>query len=134
MPTFTISEVSKKTGFSYDTIRYYEKIGLISRTKRKDNGQLEFDGHALERLIFINCLKRTEMPLKEIQRYMNLVDEQNLESCYVMLEDHKQNIESQIEERHETLRKIQFKLDNFNRLKNNRDLDELVRLNKSIDV
>ena len=125
---FAIAEISKKTGLSYDTIRYYEKIGLIPRTKRKDNGQREFDKLDLDRLIFINCLKLTDMPLKEIQRYMNLVNEQDLESCYAMLDEHKRSIESQMAEINETLRIINFKLDNFNRMKNG-DLEEIVSVN-----
>jgi len=135
IPTFAISEVSKKTGLSYDTIRYYEKIGLIPPTKRKKNGQLEFQKLDVERLVFINCLKRTDMPLKEIHRYMTLINEQDLDSCYAILNKHKQHIESQIAETNETLKMINFKLENFKELKINGALEAVARLNTNdVDV
>ncbi|MFF2093365.1 MerR family transcriptional regulator [Paenibacillus sp. NPDC058174] len=120
MPNIGIAEVSKKSGLSYDTIRYYEKIGLIPRVIRKENGQLEFDEHIFDRLFFINSLKRTGMPLKEIQRYMNSVKVQDTDSCYAILKEHKCNIELQVAEINETLKVINFKLDNFERLKNSK--------------
>ncbi len=36
--TFTIKQAAEQTGISEDTIRYYEKIALLSRAERKDNG------------------------------------------------------------------------------------------------
>jgi DNA-binding transcriptional MerR regulator len=47
-PTFSIAEISKRTGLSYDTIRYYEKIGLLPPAKRKENGQREYDAQNYE--------------------------------------------------------------------------------------
>ncbi|NHN33438.1 MerR family transcriptional regulator [Paenibacillus agricola] len=49
-----------------------EKIGLLPPVKRKENGQKEYDKLDLDRFIFITHLKRTNMPLKEIERYMTL--------------------------------------------------------------
>ncbi|GGG78806.1 MerR family transcriptional regulator [Paenibacillus radicis (ex Gao et al. 2016)] len=129
MPKLAIAEVSHKSGLSYDTIRYYEKIGLIPRAKRKENGQLEFDENVVDRLYFINCLKRTDMPLKEIQQYMNSVNEQDTDSCYAMLKEHKRNIELQVDEINETLKIINYKLDNFERLKNSQHTAALAHAN-----
>jgi DNA-binding transcriptional MerR regulator len=97
-PTFSIAEISKKTGLSYDTIRYYEKIGLLPPVKRKENGQKEYEKLHLDCFIFITRLKRTHMPLKEIERYMTLASAQNYESCYSVLNEHKLKIESQLAE------------------------------------
>ncbi|MGO4273718.1 MerR family transcriptional regulator, partial [Paenibacillus sp. TAF58] len=58
-PTFSIAEISQKSGLSYDTIRYYVKIGLLPAAKRKENGHREYGRTHLERLIFISHLKRT---------------------------------------------------------------------------
>ncbi|ANS75653.1 hypothetical protein AWM70_14470 [Paenibacillus yonginensis] len=43
LQTCTIAELSRSTGFSYDSIRYYEKIGLLPPAKHKKNGQKEYD-------------------------------------------------------------------------------------------
>jgi hypothetical protein len=47
-------------------------------------------------------LKRINMPLKEIERYMSLASAQNYETCYSVLYKHKLKIESQIDEMHAT--------------------------------
>jgi DNA-binding transcriptional MerR regulator len=112
-PTFTIAEISKRTGLSYDTIRYYEKIGLLPPVKRHENGHKEYDKLHLDRFNFISRLKQTHMPLKEIKRYLALASAQNYESCYSVLNEQKLNIESQIAEMHATLEMVNYKLDHF---------------------
>ncbi|MCL6458067.1 MAG: MerR family transcriptional regulator [Gorillibacterium sp.] len=112
-PTFSIAEVSERTGLSYDTIRYYEKIGLLPPAKRKENGQREYDKLDLDRFTFVTHLKRTHMPLKEIERYMVFSSEQNYEGCYNVLYEQKLKIESEMAEMHATLGIMNYKLDHF---------------------
>jgi DNA-binding transcriptional MerR regulator len=112
-PIFSIGEVAQRTGLSYDTIRYYEKIGLLPRAKRKDNGQRAYSKLDLDRFIFITHLKRTHMPLKDIERYMAMATEQQYESCYEVLHEHKHKIEEQLAEMQATLEMIKYKLNHF---------------------
>lgn len=69
--TYNIGTFSKLTGFSIDTIRYYEKQGIIL-TKRDHNNRRIFDEKDVEWLIFIRKLKQTGMKLKDIQTYSKL--------------------------------------------------------------
>lgn len=117
-PTFSIAEVSKRTGLSYDTIRYYEKLGMLTPVKRKENGQKEYEQQHLDRFIFITHLKRTHMPLKEIKKYLILAFSQDYENCYSVLYEHKLKIESQIAEMEATLEIMNYKLDHFRELMN----------------
>ncbi|MBP2660117.1 MAG: hypothetical protein H6Q69_3149 [Firmicutes bacterium] len=120
--TFLISEISKLTGLGYDTIRYYEKIGLLKTEKRKVSGRREYNKLDLECLIFITHLKRTNMTLKEIEVLMSKVSTENYANCYSILCDHKLKIESQIEEMNATLGIINNKINHFkNLIKNNND-------------
>lgn len=112
-PTYSIAEISGKTGLSYDTIRYYEKIGLIPTIRRSKNGQREYDKEDLSRIIFVTKLKRTNMPLKEIERYMTLASAHDYESCYRILNEHKRQIESQINDMQEALSVMNFKLTHY---------------------
>ncbi len=112
-PTFSIAEISKSTGLSYDTIRYYEKIGLLPPVNRKENGQLEYEKSDLDRLIFITHLKKTNMPLKEIERYMTWASDQNYVSCYSVLYEHKLKIEAQMKEIQTTLEFMNYKMEHF---------------------
>lgn len=68
---FTISDVAKKTGLSQDTIRYYEKIKLLPPAKRNEHNKRQYIQMDIDRILFINHLKRTQMPLKQIREYEN---------------------------------------------------------------
>lgn len=68
---YGIGEFSELTGFSIDTLRYYEKQGIIL-PKRDHNNRRIFDEKDVEWLVFIRKLKLTGMKLKDIQTYSQL--------------------------------------------------------------
>jgi DNA-binding transcriptional MerR regulator len=115
--TFTIAEISKKTGLSQDTFRYYEKINILPSPKRSRNGQREYVRLDLDRALFVTHLKRTHMPLKKIQEYMKNSFEKNDDQCYNMLDEHKNKIEAQITEMLATLDILNYKLNHFQEIK-----------------
>ncbi|MDU0201808.1 MerR family transcriptional regulator [Paenibacillus sp. MAH-36] len=112
-PTFSIADISDRTGLSYDTIRYYEKIELMPTIRRSKTGQREYDQEDLSRIIFVTKLKRTNMPLKEIERYMTLAANHEYESCYRILKEHQLKIEAHINEMQEALSVMNFKLSHY---------------------
>jgi DNA-binding transcriptional MerR regulator len=67
-----ISEVSDKTNISINTLRYYEKVGLLLNIQRDNSGQRTFDHTDLEFLTWIKRLKYTGMPLAEIKKFTKL--------------------------------------------------------------
>ncbi|MBE9051631.1 MerR family transcriptional regulator [Nostocales cyanobacterium LEGE 11386] len=69
-----IGELSQKTGLSKDTIRFYEKMGLITASKREAGTRLykEFTPETVERLLLINQGKGLGFTLREIKQ---LIDE-----------------------------------------------------------
>lgn len=71
-----IGELSAKSGFSRDTIRYYEKIGLIQITvrERRNNNYKEYSLEILHRLETIKQLKQFGFTLNEIAELLNLMD------------------------------------------------------------
>lgn len=77
-----INEVSKMTGFSKDTIRYYEKIGLIelNRNNRSSGSYRHFGKREIEKLRQIKLLKEFGFTLKEI-RYLFRLGESDLARC-----------------------------------------------------
>ena len=112
-PVYTISDISERTGLSLDTIRYYEKIGLLPAARRGSSGQREYGRNDLDRFIFVTHLKKTNMPLKEIERYMTCSAGQDFEGCYKVLHDHKLSIESQMADMQAALEKVNYKLHYF---------------------
>jgi DNA-binding transcriptional MerR regulator len=68
----TIGELSRRTGVSIDTLRYYERIGLLPRPGRDAGGRRVYDDTFLAWLAFLGRLKATGMPLTEARRYAEL--------------------------------------------------------------
>lgn len=62
-----IGQASRRSGFSPDTLRYYDKIGLLPRIGRDAGGRREYDQHDLERLAFIQRAKSVDFSLDEIR-------------------------------------------------------------------
>jgi Cd(II)/Pb(II)-responsive transcriptional regulator len=69
-----IKELARATGVDLETIRYYEKQGLLPQPARRDNGYREFDASHLERLSFIRHCRALDMPLADVQRLLGFVD------------------------------------------------------------
>jgi len=67
-----IGELAKHVGTSIDTIRYYEREGLIKPIHRRNSGYREFDGLAIERLNFILRAKKLGFTLKQIKELLML--------------------------------------------------------------
>lgn len=114
---YTIAEISGQTGLSPDTLRYYEKIGLIHPPERGYSGQREYSSVDLGKILFVTHLRNTRMPLKKIQEYIEAYNGQDEEKCYDLLDEHRQSVEAEIAEWTATLDLLQFKLKHFQEIK-----------------
>jgi MerR family Zn(II)-responsive transcriptional regulator of zntA len=105
-----IGELSKKTGFSRDTIRYYEKVGLIQldRKQRRENDYKEYPDYLVDRLLFTQRLKQYGFTLSEIREMLELYDEEVLE-CDDVFDWVDQKLE-QVTQKIKDLRSIHEKL------------------------
>lgn len=68
----TIKEISEKTDVSADTLRYYERIGLLPAVLRRPNGIREYDEFFIHWIAFIQDLKSLGMSLEAILDYIKL--------------------------------------------------------------
>ncbi|WP_455931232.1 MerR family transcriptional regulator [Priestia aryabhattai] len=66
---YSISEVAMKTGFTAHTLRYYEKIGLLTSPLRK-GGKRRYTEGEIRLLKFMKMLKQTGMSLEDIQEFL----------------------------------------------------------------
>lgn len=64
-----IGELSARAGLSVDTIRYYERIGLLPRAGRDGGGRRDYDETILAWIAFLARLRVTGMPIREMVRY-----------------------------------------------------------------
>jgi DNA-binding transcriptional MerR regulator len=68
----TIAEVAALSGLSAHTLRYYERIGLLDPVARVYGGQRRYDAHDLAWLAFLQRLRATGMPIRDMQRFAEL--------------------------------------------------------------
>lgn len=67
-----IGELARRSGLSTYTIRYYERIGLLPVADRDRSGQRDYDASILTWIEFLDRLKATGMPIREMLRYAAL--------------------------------------------------------------
>jgi DNA-binding transcriptional MerR regulator len=70
----TISEISKKFDVSEDTLRYYEKIGLVT-AHRRESGIRDYQEDDIKRLEFVKCMRNAGMEIEPLQRYLKLIEQ-----------------------------------------------------------
>jgi DNA-binding transcriptional MerR regulator len=98
MPHYSPREVAAKTGFSLDTLRYYEKIGLLVSVARSSGGRRVFTEDDVAWLGILQCLRETGMPIASMLRYATLArgGHRTVAERLVLLEDHDRAIEDRI--------------------------------------
>lgn len=69
-----IKELAAATGVDVETIRFYEKQGLLPAPARRDNGYRDYDSTHLERLAFIRHCRALDMPLVDVARLLGFID------------------------------------------------------------
>lgn len=67
-----IQAVSQKTGLSQDTLRWYEKEGVIPPVKRGPDGQRDYDEQSMQWIRLAICLRDAGMSIKSIREYQQL--------------------------------------------------------------
>ena len=70
-----ISEVSERSGISSDTLRYYERIGLIPPVNRNKNGIRDYNEIDVKRVEFIKCMRSAGLPIEALIEYYGLVQQ-----------------------------------------------------------
>jgi len=70
----TITEVADLLDLSPHTLRYYERVGLVT-VARDEAGHRSYDAAAQRRLVFITRMRLSGMPMRDLQHYITLVDQ-----------------------------------------------------------
>jgi DNA-binding transcriptional MerR regulator len=96
-------------------LRYYEHEGLLPSVGRSLSGIRRYSENDLEWLGLICCLKNTGMSIKQIKNFveMSVTGDKTLKQRCELLEEHKKNVETQIQEMQKHLRKVTLKIEKF---------------------
>jgi len=78
MSTYSIGQLAKQAGVAIDTVRYYERNGLLAPAGRLESGYRRYGGTELKRLRFIRRAKALGFSLAEIQQLLALSDERSV--------------------------------------------------------
>ncbi|WP_327118984.1 MerR family transcriptional regulator [Streptomyces sp. NBC_01341] len=110
---YTISEVVALSGLTAHTLRWYERIGLLSHVDRSHTGQRRFTNRDLDWLAFVGKLRLTGMPVADMVRYAELVREgdHTFTERQELLESTRRDVRARIAELQGTLAVLDFKID-----------------------
>ncbi|WP_217593932.1 MerR family transcriptional regulator [Cohnella sp. GbtcB17] len=114
---YTIAEVAQDTGLAPDTLRFYEKKGLLKSPERGPGGVRRYSEADLGRIRFLVYLRNTSMPLKDILAYVEAYDRNDETACFDLLDQHRERVEEQARQLSETLEVIKYKLKHFQDIK-----------------
>ncbi|MBI5136063.1 MAG: helix-turn-helix domain-containing protein [Nitrospirae bacterium] len=70
----SIGALAARTGVNAETIRYYERIGLLPRPRRTDGGHRLYDHGQRKRLVFIRRARELGFSVEEVRELLRLVD------------------------------------------------------------
>ncbi|KIQ18307.1 MerR family transcriptional regulator [Rhodococcus sp. MEB064] len=109
----SIAEASAQTGLSIDTLRYYERDGLLLRpVPRSSTGQRRYDDEDVTWIVLITRLRATGMSIAEVRHYAELVrqGEGTQQERLDALRAHRERVLAQLEEVSGHLRAIDDKI------------------------
>lgn len=100
MKSFLIGDISKMYGISQDTLRYYDKAGLLPFVKKNQAGRRVFTEDDLGYIEVIDCLKRSGIPVKEIAKFMDwcVEGDKTLPQRYAFMVEQEAVLEKKIHE------------------------------------
>ncbi|EMG28645.1 HTH-type transcriptional regulator AdhR [Listeria fleischmannii 1991] len=110
-----IKKVSEITGVSADTIRYYERIGLIAPVRRNQNGVREFDEEDIRWITFSRQMRNAGLSIESLVEYLSLFrqGDETVDARIALIRTQKEELEAKAAELSEAIHRLQFKLDNY---------------------
>ncbi len=111
----TITEVSKKYGLSADTLRYYERIGLIPPVHRNSSGNRDYTEADCKWVKFIKCLRSAGLSIEILIEYVNLFQKgsDTISARKELLFEQRKQIAEKVNELQETLKFLDQKIDGY---------------------
>ncbi len=108
-----IAEVSEQYGISTDTLRYYERAGLIPPVNRNESGIRNYNELDLRRVEFIKCMRSAGLPVEVLIEYMKLVQQgdETIEARKEILIEQRDLLAARMKEMQETLDLLNYKIE-----------------------
>lgn len=113
----TIAEVSKKYDISQDTLRYYERIGLIPPVPRTKSGIRNYDEASCGWVEMMKCMRKAGVQIEALIEYVDLFQkgDDTIEARKNILVDQRDQLISRMEEMQDSLDRLNQKIENYDR-------------------
>lgn len=110
-----IAEVSEQFGISADTLRYYERVGLIPPVHRNGGGIRDYDELDLRRVDFIRCMRGAGLPIEVLIEYMELVQhgDTTIEARKEILVEQRDQLAARMADMQKTLDRLNYKIEGY---------------------
>ena len=108
----TISEVSKRCNISPDTLRYYEKVGLLSDVNRTAGGIRDYTEQDCAQIEFIKCMRSAGLSIEVLKQYFELFarGKRTLKTRRDLLAAEREKLQVRLSELQDTLKRLDYKI------------------------
>ncbi len=108
----TIAEVSKKYQIPADTLRYYEKEGLIPYISRTEGGVRNYTEEDCKRIGFVKCMRSAGLSIEVLKQYFELFakGKHTLKARRDLLAAEREQLKARMTELRETLKRLDYKI------------------------
>ncbi|WP_047871585.1 MerR family transcriptional regulator [Nocardiopsis sp. RV163] len=112
---YTPGQVAQRFDLTLDTLRYYEKAGLLRRVERSPSGHRRYRADDVELLDMIRCLRETDMPIVRLREFAELIreGEHTVPDRLDLLQGHQERLDERMEEMRRCQKVIQHKIDHY---------------------
>lgn len=113
-----IAEVSKRYGVSTDTLRYYERIGLLRHVPRNKSGIRDCDAASCNAVEFVKCMRDAGMSIESLVEYMELIEQgdETTAARKELLSQQSEAIRARIADLERALERLEYKIENYDEI------------------
>ena len=114
----TIAEVSKKYDISQDTLRYYERIGLIPPVPRTKGGIRDYDEVSCSWIEMMKCMRSAGVQIEALIEYVSLFQQgdETLEARKAILIDQREQLKARMAQMQASLDRLNSKIEHYEQI------------------
>ncbi len=111
----TIAEVSRQYDISADTLRYYERVGLIPSVTRNKSGFRDYSEEDCNWVSFIKCMRRAGVQVEALIEYVALFQQgdQTIDARKCILIEQRDQLIARMADMQQSLDRLNFKIDRY---------------------
>ena len=111
----TIAEVSRRFDLSADTLRYYERIGLIPPVPRTKSGIRDYDEESCNWIELMKCMRAAGVQIEALIEYVALFQrgDETVEARKALLIEQREQLMARMEEMQQSLDRLNHKIERY---------------------